>query len=126
MPMVVRIIIIVLAIILVALVALYLFGRKMQPKYQQQQALMKQFAQTVSILVIDKKKCSVNESGLPQAVKDSVPAYLKWKKLPIVKARIQNKVMSLVSDEKIFKDIPVKKEIKVSLSGMYITKIIKK
>lgn len=121
-----RIVLIVLLIIAVVLGILYFLARRMQPKYEQQQALMKQLAQTVTILVIDKKKLGLNESGLPNSVKEAVPSYMKWRKLPIVKARLQGRVMSLIADEKVFKDIPTKKEIKVSISGIYITKIIKK
>ncbi|MDO5564222.1 MAG: hypothetical protein Q4F88_03230 [Eubacteriales bacterium] len=123
---VLKVILIILAIIVVVLLILFLLARKLQPKYEQQQQILKQTAQVMSILVIDKKILSLQESGLPAAVKDNIPVYLKWKKMPIVKARVQGRVMSLVSDDKLFKDIPVKQEIKVSLSGLYITKIISK
>jgi hypothetical protein len=40
--------------------------------------------------------------------------------VPIVKAKIGPKVMSLVCDAKIFDLIPVKKEVKAVISGIYI------
>jgi hypothetical protein len=44
-------------------------------------------------------------------------------KLPIVKAKVGPQVMSLVCDEKIFDSIPVKKEVKATVSGIYITSV---
>ena len=65
----------------------------------------------------------LKESGLPQMVIDQTPKYMRWSKLPIVKAKIGPKIMTLVADEKVFELIPVKKECKVVLSGIYITAI---
>ena len=44
-------------------------------------------------------------------------------KLPIVKAKVGPKVMTLIADEQIFDEIPVKKEVKASVSGLYITSV---
>ena len=44
-------------------------------------------------------------------------------KLPIVKAKVGPKVMSLIADESVFDYIPVKKEVKATVSGIYITKV---
>jgi hypothetical protein len=54
---------------------------------------------------------------------DQTPKYMRWSKLPIVKAKIGPKIMTLVADEKVFEVIPVKKECKVVLSGIYIKEI---
>ena len=42
-------------------------------------------------------------------------------KLPIVKAKIGPRIMTMIADEQIFDDIPVKKEVKATVSGLYIT-----
>jgi hypothetical protein len=84
---------------------------------------MEAIAQNVTMLVIDKKRLKLTESGLPQVVIDQTPKYLRRSKLPIVKAKIGPKIMTLIADEKVFEQIPVKKECKVVLSGMYITAI---
>ena len=52
-----NVMLIVLAIAAVALVILYFLGRKMQRKQIEQQELMEAAAQTVSMLIIDKKSC---------------------------------------------------------------------
>ena len=50
------ILIVILVILLAALVALYFFGRKMETKQVESQAAMEAAKQTVSMLIIDKKK----------------------------------------------------------------------
>ena len=113
--------IIILVILIAATVALYFFGKKAQKKKDEQDAQMAAVAQTYSMLIIDKKKMKLKDSGLPQQVIDQTPKYLRWTKLPIVKAKIGPKVMTLIADDAIFADIPVKKEVKATVSGLYIT-----
>ncbi len=118
-----NVLIVILVIVVVALGLLYYFGNKAQKKQYEQQAQLEAMAQTVSMLIIDKKRLKIKESGLPQMVIDQTPKYMRWTKLPIVKAKIGPKIMTLVADEKVFELIPVKKECKVVLSGIYITAI---
>lgn len=117
------ILIVVLVILIGAIVALYFAGKKAQAKKEEQDAQMAAVAQTVSMLIIDKKKLRLKESGLPQAVIDQTPKYLRWQKLPVVKAKIGPKVMTLIADDAIFAEIPVKKEVKATVSGIYITAV---
>ena len=114
------VLIIILVILIAAVVALTIFGRKMQKKQAEQDEMMQANKQTVSMLIIDKKRMRINESGLPQIVMDQVPKLMRRSKLPIVKAKVGPQVMSLIADEKIFDDIPVKKEVKAVVSGIYI------
>lgn len=114
------ILIVVLVIVLAALIFLYFYGSKLQKKSEKSQAEMWAGAQTVSILVIDKKRMKLTESNLPQIVIDQTPKYLRRSKVPIVKAKIGPKIMSLMCDDKIFDLIPVKKEIKAVMNGIYI------
>ncbi len=117
------VLIVILVIMVAALVALYFAGKKAQKKRDEQEAQMAAVAQTVSMLIIDKKKMKIKESGLPQAVIDQTPKYLRWTKLPVVKAKVGPKVMTLIADEAVFNEIPVKKEVKATVSGMYITAV---
>lgn len=80
-------------------------------------------AQTVSMLVIDKKKLKLTQAGLPKMVVDQTPKYMRWTKVPVVKAKIGPKVMTLIADARVFESLPVKTEAKVVLSGIYITQI---
>jgi len=115
--------IIILAVLLAALIALYFFGRKAQRKQVAQKEQMDAIAQTVSMLVIDKKRLKISESGLPAQVIEQTPKLLRRSKLPIVKAKVGPKVMTLACDEKVFELIPIKREVKVVVSGIYITEI---
>ena len=112
-----------LAITIGVMVALYFVGKKAQAKKDEQEAQMAAVAQSVSMLIIDKKKMKLKDSGLPQAVIDQTPWYMRWTKLPVVKAKVGPKVMTLIADEAIFAEIPVKKEVKATVSGIYITAV---
>ena len=79
--------------------------------------------QTITMLIIDKKRMPIKESGLPQMVIDQTPKLMRRSKLPIVKAKIGPKIMSLVADESIYDLIPVKKEVKAEVSGIYILNV---
>ena len=113
--------IVVLVVMIAAMVALYFMGKKAQTRKDEQDAQMAAVAQTVSMLIIDKKRLRIKDSGLPQVVIDQTPKYLRWTKLPVVKAKVGPKVMTLIADEAIYADIPVKKEVKATISGIYIT-----
>ena len=63
----------------------------------------------------------LKESGLPQMVIDQTPKMMRRAKLPIVKAKIGPRIMTLVADESVYDLIPVKKEVKATVSGIYIT-----
>ena len=111
---------IVAIVLVVVMVVLYFLGKKMQKKQDESQAQMQAASQTATILVIDKKRMKLKDSGLPKMVLENTPKYLRGSKVPIVKAKIGPKVMSLMCDEKIFPVLPVKKELKVVISGIYI------
>ena len=113
------IVLIVLAVIAVILGLLYYFGKKAQTKQAAQQEQMEAMKQTVSMLIIDKKKLRMKDSGLPQMVIDQTPKMMRRAKLPIVKAKVGPRIMTLICDAAIFDQIPVKKEVKATVSGIY-------
>ena len=117
------ILLIILAVLVIALVVLYFLGRKAQKRQNEQQSQIDAMKQTVSMLIIDKKRMKMKDSGLPQAVIDQTPKFFRGSKLPIVKAKVGPQVMSLVCEEKIFDSVPVKKEVKAVVSGIYITEV---
>lgn len=73
------------------------------------------------MLVIDKKRMKLKEAGFPAVVIDNTPKYLRRAKVAVVKAKVGPKVMTLMCDEKVFPLIPVKKEVRAVVSGIYIT-----
>ena len=117
------VLLVILAILLIAVVVLYFLGKKAQKKQEEQQAQIDAMKQTVSMLIIDKKRMKMKDAGLPQAVIQQTPKWLRGSKLPIVKAKVGPQIMSLISEDKIFDSIPVKKEVKAVVSGIYITDV---
>ena len=114
------VLLVILVILIGLLIGLYVFGKKTQKKQEEQQAQIEASKQTVSMLVIDKKRMPLKESGLPQMVIDQTPKLVRRSKMPIVKAKVGPKISILIADEKVFDLIPVKKEIKAEVSGLYI------
>ena len=117
------VLIVLAALIVVALVLLFVFGRKMQTRQAEAEKQMELTKQMVSILVIDKQKKKMTDAGLPEAVVQQAPAYARRMKLPVVKAKIGNRVMTLIADANVYEILPVKKTCTVMLSGIYITEL---
>jgi len=118
-----KILIVVLLVLIAVLVGLYFLGKRLEKKQAAQQQQIESAAQNVTMLIIDKKRMKLKEAGLPSVVLEQTPRLLRGSKLPIVKAKVGPKVMTLISDEKIFELIPIKKEVKAVVSGIYITSV---
>ena len=117
------VLLVILAVLVVGLIVLYFLGKKAQKKRDEQEAQLAANAQTVSMLIIDKKKMKLKEANLPSAVLENTPKYLRRTKVPVVKAKVGPRVMTLMCDVKIFDLIPIKKEVKATVSGIYITAV---
>ena len=120
-PMIVLLII--LAVLIIVMIVLYFLGKKMLKKKEAQDEQMAAVAQTIPLLVIDKKKMRLSEAGLPQAVLDQTPKMMRRSKMPVVKAKVGPKVTTFLCDAAIFEQIPIKQQIKATVSGLYITGI---
>lgn len=110
----------ILVLLIAGIVVLYFLGKRAQKKQAEQQQMMEANKQTVSMLIIDKKRLKIKESGLPQMVIDQTPKLMRSSKLPIIKAKIGPQIMCLICDEKIYDSVPVKKEVKAVVSGIYV------
>lgn len=117
------ILIIIVLVVIAAFVALYFISKKAQKRQEETEQQMKASAQTLAMLIIDKKKMKMKESGLPAVAIENTPKYLRGMKVPVVKAKVGPRVMTLLCDEKVFQIIPVKKEVKAVVSGLYITDV---
>ena len=114
------VIVIVLAIIIAVL---YFLGKKAQKKQAEQQEQLDAVKQTVTMLIIDKGKVRFKDAGFPSFVIENTPKYLRRSKVPVVKAKVGPKIMTLMCENKVFEVLPVKKEVKAVVSGLYITEI---
>ncbi len=117
------IVLIVVGVLVAIFVALYFLGKKAEKKQAEQQEQLKAMAQNISMLIIDKKRMKIKDAGFPAVVLENTPKYLRRAKVPVVKAKVGPKVMTLMCEDKIFPLIPVKKEVKAVVSGIYITDV---
>lgn len=114
------VILVVLALILAALVFL---GKRAEKKQAEQQEAMEAVKQTVSMLIIDKKKMKIKDAGLPDAVLQQTPWYMRSTRVPIIKAKVGPQIMTFIADISVYDIAPLKKEVKATVSGLYITNI---
>lgn len=114
---------IVLVVLIAGLVALYIFGNKMQKKQMAQKEQMMAAAQPVSMLIIDKKFMKMKDAKLPKVVMEQTPKRYQNSKLPIVKAKIGPQIMTLIADDAVFDNLPTKGEVKAMVSGIYIVQV---
>ncbi len=126
MPTVTIVLIVVAVVLLGGLIAFYFLGKRADKKRDEQQAQLDAMAQTVSMLVIDKKRMHLKDAQLPQAVMEAkLPWYAKATKVPVAKVKLNgpggSQIMTMIVEAEIFDDLPVKKEIKATVSGLYIT-----
>ena len=111
------------AVLLVAVLVLFLLGKRAEKKQEGQEKMMEENAQVVNVFVIDKKKMRLKDAGLPQVVLEQSPKLAKMAKLPIVKVKAGPRVMNLIADTKIWDQIVPKQDIKATVSGIYITHV---
>ena len=123
MSLFLKILLIILIVLTVILVVLYFLGKRAEKKQAEQQEKIDASAQTMSMLVIDKKHMKLKEAGFPAVVIESTPKYLRRSKVPVVKAKVGPRIMTFMCDERIYDNIPVKKEIKATVSGIYISNV---
>ena len=110
---VMNVLFVVLIIAAIVLGVLYYFGRKLEKRQVEAQATIDAAKQVVTL----------KEAGLPAIVYEQTPWYAKRAKIPVVKAKIGPRIMTMIADEKVFLQLPLKTEAKVVISGMYITEI---
>ncbi len=116
---------VVLVIACIVLGVLYFLGRRAQKQQVENEELLEQAKQKASIMPIDKKMLPLNKvQGLPSQVYEQTPWYAKRAKLPVVKAKVGPRIMTLIADPKVFEVLPLKSEVKVYISGIYITDIL--
>ena len=108
------VLLVILAVLLIALVVLYFLGKKAQKKQAEQEEMIAAAAQQVNILIIDKGKMKLKDAGFPSVVLENTPKYLRRSKVPVVKAKVGPKIMTLMCDASIYDLIPVKKEVKAN------------
>lgn len=118
------IIIIVALVIGGVVIGMYYLNRFAYKKMDTQQTLIEKSKQTTSIFVINKKRAKISEVNVPKVMVDNMPKLYKFMKLRFVQAKIGPQIMTLICDKKVYEAIPLKKNVKVELAGIYIVKIV--
>lgn len=111
---------IILGIIIAILVVLYILGRRLQKKQDEQRAMLDTNKQVISMLIIDKKKMKMKDAQLPANIMEQIPKRARGMKVPLAKVKAGPQIMTMFVDPPIFDVLPVKKEVKAEVSGMYI------
>ena len=118
------IVLLVIVVILIGvLVALYFIGKRLEKQQEEQNVRIQANKQPVVIMAVDKKRLKLKESGLPEEVIAQTPWYARRSKVPIVKAKVGSRFMNLIADEKVFDFIPINKQVKAMVSGIYIVEV---
>ena len=115
------VLLVIILVMLVALVVLYFLGKRLQKKKDESDKQLEAVSQTIPMLIIDKKKMKLKDAGLPAAVYEQTPKLLRRQKVPVVKAKVGPKIQTCMCDAAVFDEIPLKKEVRVTASGLYIT-----
>ena len=114
---------IVAAVLVIAMVVLYIVGNRMQKRQLDQKEQINAAAQPVSMFIIDKKILPIKDAKLPKVVMDQMPKRYQKSKVPVVKAKVGPQVTTLICDDAIFEDVPKHGEVKAMVSGIYLISV---
>lgn len=110
----------ILVIIVAIFVILYFVGKKMQKKQAASMQMVEQNKQVISALIIDKKRIRINQANMPKSVMEQVPRRMYLQKVPLVKIKVGPQIVTMFTDKRTFEVLPVKKIVKLEVSGGYI------
>ncbi|MCL2616022.1 MAG: hypothetical protein FWD96_00090 [Defluviitaleaceae bacterium] len=99
---------------------LYFVNRWSATQMVEQQKMIDATKQSATIFVIDKKKLRPQDASLPKVVMDNMPRRSKIMKMPFVKAKVGAQITTFMCDPRVFDAIPLQKQIKVDVAGIYI------
>ena len=114
---------IVAAVLVIAMVVLYIVGNRMQKRQLDQKEQINAAAQPVSMFIIDKKILPIKDAKLPKVVMDQMPKRYQKSKVPVVKAKVGPQVTTLICDDAIYEDVPKHGEVKAMVSGIYLISV---
>lgn len=121
--MLTNIIIIVLAVIGVIVAVLYFLNKWASKKQVEQNDMVEKSKMPATIYVIDKKHEKPDKVNLPKVVTENLPKAYKLMRMYFVKAKIGPQITTLICEKNVFNALPVKKNVKVELAGIYIVSV---
>ena len=117
------VLLIIVAVAAAIIAAIYFWGKRKQKQIDEQQAQIDAAKQNVTMLIIDKKRMRMKDAGFPQFVLDQASKRVQRTKLYVVKAKVGPKAQTFITDKNLFEIIPLKREVKATVSGLYITHV---
>ena len=117
------IMIIIIVLLAIGIFFAYRMNRKAMGQMIQAQDFIDANRQTVQIFVIDKRNEKPSASNMPKAVFEQLPQKAKARKAFLVRAKVGPQIVTLMCDKPVYNVMPVKKNVKVELAGMYIVGI---
>ncbi len=115
----------IVAVVVIGLIVtgLYFLNKWAYKKMDTQQTMIDRMKNSMSIYVIDKKRDKITNINMPKAVSEQMPKIYKKMRLCFVQAKVGPQVMTLMCDKRVFEAIPVKKNVRVEIAGMYIVSV---
>lgn len=110
----------IILVIALIFIGLYFLGKKMQKKQAASMQIVEQNKQTISALIIDKKRIKISQANMPKSVMEQVPKRMRFQKVPLVKVKVGPQILTMFADKRVFEALPVKKIVKLEVSGGYI------
>jgi hypothetical protein len=108
-------------LIVCALVAgFYFLNKWAYKKMDEQNQIIDQHKMSVTIYPISKKRDKITNINLPKAVAEQIPARAKLVKMNFIQAKVGPQIMTLVAEKNIYEAMPLKRNVKVELAGIYI------
>lgn len=117
----------ILIVVIIAVIAglLIFLNRKAYKKMDEQNEIIQQTKMLQTAYIIDKARDRItNINSLPKAVTENVPKWSKYMKMYFVKAKIGAHIVTLIADKRVYNAIPVKKNVKLEIAGLYIINMI--
>lgn len=102
------------------IIALYFLGKHLQKKQNESQQMIDQNRQMISAFVIDKGKMKLSDANFPKGSLDQIPWYLKNRKMPMAKVKVGPQMITMLVENKIYKALPTKRNMKLEVAGAYI------
>ena len=116
--------ILVIAIVAVLGTGFYFFTRWAGKKVADQQQMMQSMNQSMTIYVIDKKRDKItnaNFGAMQKMIEEQMPKRAKLMKMYLVKVKTGPQIVTMLADKHVFNALPLKKNVRVDVSGIYIT-----
>ena len=115
--------IIITVVIALIVLLLYYLNKKSMKQMMQAQDFIDANRVTVQAFIIDKKKDKPSPTNLPKAAYEQLSGAAKWRKIYMVNAKVGPQIVTLICDKSVFEALPLKKNVKIDVAGLYIVGI---